>query len=173
MTRALCLLVNLAALAGAVAGVYENPEYGYSVRVPAGLQARGDPAPNPQHGIRITLSPDAFVWVDASYNTTEARSAHALLDDMVATLRATQQVEALTRTKGRLDRLPAESLVIRYRTQPGAPVQVREATVALRAARPPGIVYTIGLIAPAETYEQQRTRLRAVVESFRLRDLSH
>src|SRR5262249_3218144 len=57
-------------------GNYVNFNYGYSVLIPRGLSGFSQKPPLPQHGFRITLStsPEAYIWVDGSYNAAEYQS---------------------------------------------------------------------------------------------------
>jgi hypothetical protein len=75
------LSMGLTARAGATADGsgqptrYRNVNFGYAVRVPAGVELETSKPPNPNHGFRISLGSSSFLWVDASY--TDDKSLHA------------------------------------------------------------------------------------------------
>jgi hypothetical protein len=50
---------------------YINDNWGYSVSLPASTRYETNAPPNPNHGFRITVSKDAYVWADGSSSDDE------------------------------------------------------------------------------------------------------
>jgi len=168
MWLGLGLLVS--AFASDVEGVFRIPTYGYSIRIPEGLKGTYAPAPAPLHGVRIALndSGSAFLWVDGGYNSAE-QSLSEMLDDVVNSAAEKGSIETKTRSKTRLGTLFAESITVRYKPAGAPEPEIREEVIALRnMTRGPAIVYTIGMISPADKAPMNRKLLDAVARSFHL-----
>jgi len=56
---------------------YQNPDYGYAIRIPPGVGLEKSKPPNPNHGFGIRLGPESLLWVDASY--TDDVSLHTVV----------------------------------------------------------------------------------------------
>ena len=52
--------------------IYENPNWGFSVKMPRSIHYAMDRPPNPNHGFRIIVSKESFVWVNGG--STDDRS---------------------------------------------------------------------------------------------------
>ncbi len=89
------------------AWLYENPNYGYAVRIPAGVKAQTAQEPNPNHGFGVDIGA-AHLWVGAAY-MTEGNS----LKDLEAQERESwsARCKQLSRQPARLARLPAARVV--------------------------------------------------------------
>src|SRR5262249_14701124 len=53
-------------------GRYENVDYGFRVDVPTGFTGEGSVPPAPNHGFAVNIDAESVVWVDASYEMSEA-----------------------------------------------------------------------------------------------------
>ncbi len=54
------------------ASEYRNVNYGYAVRVPAGVKLETSKPPNPNHGFGLKPTPATLLWVDASYTDDDS-----------------------------------------------------------------------------------------------------
>jgi hypothetical protein len=156
-------------------GSYRNSEYGYSIEIPAELKGSADPPPAPQHGVRIPLtdSGQSFLWVDGSFNSNDARSASEVLEDVRTDIESKAKIESVFRSKTHLGALPAASISIRYVPRGSHSIEFRQETVALRNETGPGIIYTVGMIVPADLYAAKHLLLDSVIRSFRIEPLPH
>ncbi|MGA3117631.1 MAG: hypothetical protein ABSF90_24740 [Syntrophobacteraceae bacterium] len=138
-----------------VTGVYQNWDYGYEVRLPAGIVGYCLPAPAPNHefGIVISRSPKAYVWVDASYWPEEEDSLGDIVDTHIGWVcDHGKDCELEQRSIRRFAGLEAEKFIVRYTCPQSGSIVKEEQTLALRK----DIVYTVGLISAPETYQKAK-----------------
>jgi hypothetical protein len=146
---------------------YTNCGYGYYVSLPAGAVGHATLPPSPNHGFLIAL-PDVgtmnyvsnqkgrFIWVDASYNTSDADSLAGLVAERDSGLTK----HSLTQTK--VAGLPA--VRIKSSDRVGASNGVEVTTVALRR----GIIYTIGLRTNGTDADADEAAYTRIVHGLKL-----
>jgi len=144
-------------------GRYNNCDYGYYVLLPSGVVGHDTPPPSPNHGFLIAL-PDVgtmeyaldrkgrFVWVDASYNSSDSHS----LSDLV---HAGDIGEKIPTTMAGLS-----AVQVRSASGVGASRVVEVATVALRA----GIIYTVALRTNGIDATGDEAVYRRIILGFKL-----
>jgi hypothetical protein len=131
---------------------YTNCDYGFYVLLDPGVVAHDTLPPSPNHGFVIPL-PDfgrtsyalnekkRFVWVDASYDTSDDGTGQSVLTGKTGIM--SSSVKGIS-TK--LAGLPAIASTLQESAPSGE--EIKESVVAVRS----GIVYTIGLqTTPAGT----------------------
>jgi hypothetical protein len=147
---------------------YNNCDYGYYVLLPAGVVGHGTHSPSPNHGFSVPLPDvgttayvpeenDRFIWVDASYNVTDADS----LADVVA---EREKGEAKTRVRTATKMAGVPAIQIKTESVSGDHIVVEVETVALRA----GIIYTIGMRTPSAHIVGDEVEYRRILQGFRL-----
>jgi hypothetical protein len=148
---------------------YNNCDYGYYVLLPNGVVGHGTHSPSPNHGFRIPL-PDVgatsyaldrnqrFIWVDASYNASDARS----LADLVSDRGDEAVAKTVARKSTKMAGVPAIQITTESASRDITVVEVE--TVALRA----GIIYTIGLRTPRTDAIGDEAEYRRIIQAFRL-----
>jgi len=160
-------LVWLALVTGSAqeaAPEYRNVDYGYAVRLPKDIKIEVTEPPAPNHGFGVHVTPDAYVWADASY-----AEAAGTLGEAVAETRALLQErcrETRHRTTG-LGTLPAVELVLRCRSRDEAhAATIRNEVIAFRH----GIRYSIALERSASEAGNARLErtFRDLIEGFTL-----
>jgi hypothetical protein len=156
---------------------YSNEEYGFCVLLHQGIIAHGTHSPTPNHGFLVSL-PDIgresqaspgetrFVWMDASYNTSEDQSLSGVASDQFRLMddeRGKPQFVEQRNTK--LGGLTA----IFFRSERPSPqgTAVEEQVIALRS----GIIYTIGLQTAGADAADDEKQFRRILSGFRLLDL--
>lgn len=154
-------------------GKYFNYEYGYSIKIPAGLTGYRSPAPMPNHGFGINLSKEdcAQVWVDGMYNSLEWGSLKEAANNEVKYLKANNisDISLLRLTYSPLSHLHAARIVVAY-NKSGLPM-IEDEFIAMRKER--DIVYTLQLRTTAARYSQDVEVLNQLEQSFRLEALAY
>lgn len=155
---------------------YSNYVYAYSVEIPRGLVGYSDPDPLPKHGIGITLSKqsNSYLWVDGSYNALFLESLDAAADQHLEWLADEgTDIEMLRREKTRLGKLPAMRLAARYKSLATGEMWVQDLVVAFRPYEDDerGIIYTLGLVAPESSYQEDVAVLQMVAAGWRMKRL--
>src|SRR3954447_9552364 len=89
---------------------YTNSNWGFSVTVPRSLNYETTPAPNPNHGFRVTLSRASFVWVNADSSDADTL-AQAATDEIRLWL--SQACRLVRRGPDVLGNRPAERIRLR------------------------------------------------------------
>lgn len=153
---------------------YSNEDYGFCVLLQQGIIAHGTHSPAPNHGFLVSL-PDIgresqassgetrFVWVDASYNTSEDQSLSGVASDQFHLMDDERgKPQFVERRNTKLGGLTA----IFFRSERSSPesAAVEEQVIASRS----GIVYTVGLqTTKAYAYDDER-QFRRILGGFRL-----
>ena len=146
---------------------YRNENYGYAVRIPAGLEIETSKPPNPNHGFGIKLAP-ATLWVDASY--TDDVSLHAVM----ASEREIwgDKCQELTSKSTLLGRLPASRIVLKCagKAEGDVPTAVTLIVALLSQPHNGRIKYEIGSQGPLSREPSVNVEqvFRKVVEGFYL-----
>jgi hypothetical protein len=151
-------------------GNYFNPTFGYSVVIPSGHSGFSQKPPLPQHGFRITLSarPEAYIWVDGSYNTLEYRSLEEKTKfDLDLLRREESKGEVLEQRTIRLQNLDALLVKVRYKSRETGEQMIQVIVSAVRD-RPgdTGIVYELRLETPEARFNEYSSIFQKVVESW-------
>ncbi|HEY2964437.1 MAG TPA: hypothetical protein VGJ37_18605 [Pyrinomonadaceae bacterium] len=155
---------------------YNNDQYGYALKIPSGFIGVSPPAPWPQHGIEIRLTPnrDAYIVTNAFLSAVDYPSLDAAVD---AALKDAEQkhgdLQIVSRQAEQLGTLPAIRVVTRYK-QAGSGISVMNETItAIRKARRPedGVLYTITLVTAEQRYVNDAKLFTSVVRSWRLKPL--
>jgi hypothetical protein len=169
----------------AVGGLYTNDVYGFSVEVPEGMLGFTATAPAPDHGFGVDLDrprscgwmrpsegfPKSYLYVDGSYNSGDAETLDELARHVLGYVKTDEgtSVKVVGRRRTRLGGLPAVRLVVEY-TADGVRV-VDDTVLAFRNGEGGDVVYTVGLTAPAASYDEHRRVLDSARQTFRLRPL--
>jgi hypothetical protein len=153
---------------------YTNCDYGFYVLLGSGVVAHATHPPNPNHGFSVSL-PDVgmtssasadeerFVWVDASYDTSDDQSLPAAIsEDEQITKKASGQSHTDSRKPARLAGLLAIQSTVESMTAKGAAVDER--VVAVRS----GIVYTISLHTTQQYQSVDEKQFKKILSGFRL-----
>jgi hypothetical protein len=156
---------------------YSNEDYGFCVLLQQGVIGHGTHSPASNHGFLVPL-PDIgrqsqassgerrFVWVDASYNTSEDRSLSGV---------ASHQVHLMDDERGkphvierRVTKLGGLTAIF-FKSERPSPqgTAVEEQVIASRS----GIIYTIGLQTTENYAADDEKQFRTVLSGFRLLDL--
>ncbi len=160
-----------------IEGRYANFNYAYSVLLPRGMVGLTSPAPNPQHGFGINLLnptsvswseqdgwPNAYLWVDGSYNAMMWNSFDDIIDEHLRWQKEKyHRVRLIRRDATRLGQLPAVRFVMTYGDD--GKEMVEDQVVSMRTQS--DIIYSISLRTPLSRYgidkrwvvEMQRTWL--------------
>lgn len=155
---------------------YSNYDYGYSVRIPAGLTALQSRPPFPNHGFVIQLSdhPKADLSVSASYNGAEWNSfddaINAHLDYFKNKVGG--EVGIVARVPVVLGGLRAIRFTMKPKTSAASDHEVREVLLAFRKAPGEvGIVYEITLTTPSSRYNKDKHLVSELQKTWRLKSL--
>ena len=163
-------LVGLAATAahGSRTRLYNNPNWGYSVTVPAGMRYATSRPPAPNHGFRVALSRQAFAWVDGGTSNDESLPAASETEARLWTAQGCRLIASGSATLGGR---PAKRIVMRCpageeRRVPG----IISLVIALEA--PPGTSnanYVVGAFYPENGPDERRAiaALDAIARGFR------
>lgn len=148
---------------------YANEQYGYAVRLPAGLVGYGVPSPAPNHGFGIVLSwtPRAYLYVDGTYEVAD--------DDTLAKQETTQReymrqdahrVLSTQSAKVQLGPLPALRLIARYECKGLRGLYITDEVVALSDDL--SVVYKVALLTTVKRYRKDKTVFEKIFRSFEL-----
>jgi hypothetical protein len=158
---------------------YTNCDYGYFVLLGGWAVAHGTHSPNPNHGFVIPLpdierkSPttndeDRFVWVDATYNTSEEDpSAGPNLEEAQDIDQTKNTSRIVEKKRVMLAGLPATFTRVERVTPQGTVIE--EGVRALRS----GIIYTISLETLQADFVNDDGEFRKIWDGFRLLRLPH
>ena len=149
-----------------VTGRYTNFNYAYSVLVPRGMMGATSPAPMPQHGFGINLLnpassawteekgwPQAYLWVDGSYNALLLTSFEEVINEQLKWTRDDySHVRLIGTAPTRLGRLPAVRFVMAYGNS--GEEMIEDQIVSFR--RESDIIYSLSLRTPASRYDQDK-----------------
>jgi hypothetical protein len=155
-------------------GTYSNPNYWYSVRIPANLVARGAAASAPNHGITISLSgrletPERFMSVYAYYDAAQLGSVEKIVEREIADFRKDNKDVLVESSKHEtVEGLRAVHRVLKYKDSTGQ-AMVREDITILRTRRgQPGIEYDIALQTTSWKYRTDVVQFTELLQTFRL-----
>lgn len=146
---------------------YSNFVYGYSVKIPKGLVAYNAPAPAPQHGYGIVLSwePRAYIYVDASYNSSDANNAKEIEDTHLKWLQEeSAEIISIEKTRSRLGPLSARRYVAKRTCKKLKGIFIEDMTMVLHE----GIVYSAGLLTTQDRYLRDKAVLEEMLKTWRL-----
>ena len=142
--------------------VYRNPDYGFSVDLPGDIKCETNHPPNPNHGFKIPVSADAFVWVDAGSSDDQTLAGAAETEINVGWHGCTE----VAREPAHLAAKPAEKIMLSCPVgydpgfDPGFARRQRKRVLEIVALEaPPGLyntVYTIGAAYPENNNVEQR-----------------
>jgi hypothetical protein len=173
----LCVLVSISGRADDSVdfhGQYRNlAGYAYGATVPPGFTGHRMPAPAPDHGFAIDLSPEAGarIWVDGSYDVLFARSAREAVEQSISWIRERGGLIGAPQLLGsQLGGLQAAETTVQYRDSKTGVVRACRAIAAIRhwSGEPGGIIYTVTLDTTAYRLSSDGTVWRSVLKSFRL-----
>jgi hypothetical protein len=164
----------------AIEGHYSNYDYAYAVDIPEGMLGFGSCVTNHGFGIDLTNPtsrhdwgssfPNAYLYVDASYNSAELNSLdEAVTEEMsfLAEDKATD-IRLESKTWTRLAGLRALRYIIRYHT--GSEIKVEDTVLAFRG-KDRDIIYTLSLSTPQARYEQDKAVMLKMHKSWHLQPL--
>jgi hypothetical protein len=143
-----------------VTGKYVNAKYGYSVRVPEGLQGFRPSSPAPQHGFGLFLNQNTSdsIWVNGEFDAAGLGSAKDLADREAARLCREYGLTIAKIAPAQLSGLESRDVVLENSAATGSAKYVHF-VVAFRAVpHETGIAYVIGL--------RQKTRSAAAARAF-------
>lgn len=162
-----------------VTGVYSNYDYAYAVVVPDGVIGAWSCVTNHGFGVDLTNPkslawleqkgwPEAYLYVDASYNSAFMKSVNDEVQNHLRWLRegSNDEVKLISQTRTRLASLPAKRFIIRYRN--AQEVMVADEVCAFRGG---DIVYSINLTTPQSRYDKDKAVLEQMQKSWRLQPL--
>jgi hypothetical protein len=151
----------------AIAGqqqIYRNANWAFSVVMPQSIHYEMDRPPNPNHGFRIVISKDSFVWVNGE--STDDASLNDATDSEVAFWEqegCTKDVYRHTR----LARTPA--MEVRLRCRAGIESDIKKRVHLFVAFASPSkigsVAYTIGMTSPDD--ERSYRKVKAVLDIVR------
>lgn len=148
-------------------GTYSNFVYGYSVKVPRGLVGHNTPAPSPQHGYGIVLSwePRAYIFVDGSYNSSEAKNANEIEETYLKFLQEeSAEVIKVEKSRSVLGPLSARRYVAKHTCKKLRGTFIEDMTIALHK----GVVYSAGLLTTPDRYLRDKPVLEQMLKTWRL-----
>jgi hypothetical protein len=153
---------------------YSNEDYGFYVLLDAGTIGHGTHSPAPNHGFLVSLpdvgreqpasaNEERFVWVDASYNTSEYQTLSSVSSERVHLMDDERGAPHFVEHKfTRLAGLTAILFRIEYSSPKGTVVE--EQIIALRS----GIIYTIGLKTTKVKLAIDKEQFRRIQSGFKL-----
>jgi hypothetical protein len=151
-------------------GRYVNHQYGFSVRIPKGLQATCSPRPMPQHGFTIDLSRkanvDAYVTVFTGYDALLQRTLNGAV---AAKLKDNDpSVVLLSKENIRLGNLPAVRIVSKFKDKSGIE-KIADEVIAYKPVPKDDapIIYELTLSSPVSHYKRDRLIFNQVITSWR------
>ena len=170
-----------------ISGKYVNEEYGYKVDLPIGLEALCTPNPMPAHGFFIDvegrlLPPSGenddhggFSWanwndgvyVEAYYNALFYESADDEVEQDLEFYKKNHPTDlrVLSRGHTRLLGVKASSYSVWFVDSRTGEPMFDEQLTAIR--KDLGIIYCLGLIVSADSYQHQKEVLRTIRRGFR------
>jgi hypothetical protein len=143
----LAVLLMVAPAFSAAPPKYVNPNWGFSVLVPNGMSYETNPAPNPNHGFRIPISKESFVWVNADSSDDQSLAAAG---DTELRLWVEQGCATIQKSWTSLGAKPAEKIVLKCFAGPDR-AELKRVSLIVALESPPGInntAYTIGVTYP-------------------------
>jgi hypothetical protein len=148
--------------------VYRNAAWAFAVDVPAGLSYQVDAPPNPNHGFRINITKDSFVWINADSSDDQTLAAAARTELSLWTQQGCTKTATATSSLGNG---PAVSLYLRCPAGMDRRTLKRvRLIVAFHSSRGSGAVsYTIGMTSSDNGASDQRASaiMDAVRKGFR------
>jgi hypothetical protein len=169
-------------------GQYVNPTYGYSIRLPDGVEALCSLPPAPQHGFlvdvgnelsrpsiadessvgRSWLDLEVGLWVDGSYNATFYDSVDEAAEASLTYLKAEHPDDLiiLEWEHTTFYQLPAIHACIQFRSSKSGETLTTDKTMALREYDNTGIIYTVNLTSRASRYREDQAVLKRIVEGW-------
>jgi hypothetical protein len=133
---------------------YQNPVYGYRIRIPDTLTAIGASPPSPNHGVRIDLPGGKdSIWVDAHHVDEDSlsRAVDSTISQLTDTCGGTDSVR---RTRATLGKQPAIRLDYKCSKNPPS-FNIRYESYRYKEGFAP-ILYEVGLTASQERSLQGR-----------------
>lgn len=163
-------------------GSYENPVYGYSVRIPHGFVGAGSAPPASQRGFGIDLDnprsaewtrgrefPKSYVYVDGSYNTLEWERLDDAVQSNLDFLREKGRgVKPRWKLRTRLGTLPAVRAVTDYEQDGEQMVSDKVFAFRVEEDGALSVVYTLGLTTPRAKYGRDKSVLEELMRGWRL-----
>ena len=152
----------------AVRSEYGNAQYGYAVRLPAGITGytAADPAPDHGFGILLRAEPRGYLYVDGTYNALDEPNVQSVADTHARWLTdSAKKVLSVSRSDAKLGYLRAVRIVSRYTCGKRNGTFIQDETVAL--SKDHGIVYAVALLTTEEHYAADRKLLRQLLDSWR------
>jgi hypothetical protein len=140
----LAVLLMAAPAFSAVPSTYVNSNWGFSVLVPSGMSYETSPAPNPNHGFKIPISKESFVWVNA--DSSDDQSLAAAVDTELR-LWVEQGCATIQKSRTSLGAKPAEKIVLKCPAGLDR-AELKRVSLIVALESPPGInntAYTIGV----------------------------
>lgn len=141
------ILIMATPALSAAPSTYVNSSWGFSVLVPSGMSYETNPAPNPNHGFRIIISKESFVWVNA--DSSDDQSLAAAVDTELR-LWVEQGCATVQKYRTSLGAKPAEKIVLKCPAGLDR-AELKRVSLIVALESPPGInntAYTIGMTYP-------------------------
>jgi hypothetical protein len=173
---------------------YRNPQYGYSLVIPEGLIGLSSAAPDPNHGILMSLSmksgeslrdvwdqeKDSFISVYGSYNGPLWMSLKEMVKARLRDLaKDSRTLVVLKQTRIRLAQLPAVRLLVQYIEPKLGRIRVEDIILARRQYREgskddfPGnpssfMNYDLTLVTTKARYPKDKKIFERVVRTWQM-----
>jgi len=153
---------------------YSNEDYGFYVLLDVGTIGHGTHSPAPNHGFLVSLpdvgreqpasaNEERFVWVDASYNTSEYQTLSRVASEQVHLMDYERGASHVVERKfTKLAGLTAILFRIEYSSPKGTVVE--EQIIASRS----GIIYTLGLQTTKVKLAIDEEQFRRIQSGFKL-----
>jgi hypothetical protein len=153
--------------------IYADKKYGYSVRLPSGINGFHPAPPAPQHGFGVIFhgGSDDYLWVNAEYDALYLGTSARAADEESDALSKKYSVAIAKNLPSALSGLSAQDVILENRAGAGR-VNYIHLIVAYRGIPGEvGIIYTIGLRQKAKSADAE-TLFSALVGSFKTAELS-
>ena len=151
-------------------GRYFNETYGFSVLIPEGFTGLMNPAPFPNHGFCISLTPtlEANISIDSSYDVFFWTSLEEALSKEIGFVKPKgAEALAVEHSFTHLNNLKAIRAIVKYKTQATNEIRLQEIIVALRKSNKEGVVYTVLLETSEPRYLQDSKTLAQLLQTWK------
>lgn len=159
-------------------GRYRNYVYGFSVTIPKGMLGISSRPPNPQHGIKVTLSekPESYIWAMANYDATGLGSLDKIASSQLDFLKEKNtEIKEVSRQVILVSRHKAVRLIVEYKDGETGQMMTQDVIFVLKA--PPkkgsdtGIIYELELATTQFRYHSDEKLLNRMRKTWRITGL--
>jgi len=166
--KAILLLIGVSSLQWSCASagqphLYTNKNWGFSTSLPDSTIYETDPPPNPNHGFRVPISNEAFVWVNA--DSSDDQSSFSATDTEVGYWKQSGCTE-FKRNKTTLGQRTAYNVIIMCHDKKDRTL-VKTVRLIVALASPRGIGNSAYVIGSVYATKNEEEKALSIQESIR------